>query len=39
VMLNSAHYTSDQIAQAAGLHLTFVLSAVGLGVLDRLTRY
>lgn len=39
VMLNSAHYTSEQIAMAAGLHLTFVLSAVGLGMMDRLTRH
>lgn len=39
VMLNASHYTSEQIAWAAGLHLTFVLSAVGLGVLERLTRH
>jgi len=39
VMLNATHYTDVQIAWAVGLHLTFVLSAVGLGVLDRLTRH
>ena len=39
VMLNANHYTGEQIAWAVGLHLTFVLSAVGLGVLDRLTRH
>jgi uncharacterized protein (TIGR00645 family) len=39
VMLNASHYTNEQIAWAAGLHVTFVLSAVGLGVLERLTRH
>ena len=39
VMLNASHYTSEQIAWAVGLHATFVLSAVGLGVLERLTRH
>jgi uncharacterized protein (TIGR00645 family) len=39
VMLNASHYTNEQIAWAVGLHLTFVLSAVGLGILDRLTRH
>lgn len=39
VMLNASHYTSEQIAWAVGLHVTFVLSAVGLGVLERLTRH
>ena len=39
VMLNASHYTNEQIAWAVGLHLAFVLSAVGLGVLDRLTRH
>jgi uncharacterized protein (TIGR00645 family) len=39
VMLNAAHYTNDQIAWAAALHLTFVVSAIGLGIVDRLTRH
>jgi uncharacterized protein (TIGR00645 family) len=39
VMLNATHYTTEQIAWAAGLHVIFVLSAVGLGILDRLTRH
>ncbi len=39
VMLNASHYTNEQIAWAVGLHLTFVVSAVGLGVLERLTRH
>lgn len=39
VMLNASHYTNEQIAWAIGLHMTFVLSAVGLGLLDRLTRH
>jgi uncharacterized protein (TIGR00645 family) len=39
VMLNASHYTNEQIAWAVGLHVTFVLSAVGLGILDRLTRH
>ncbi len=39
VMLNASHYTNEQIGWAVGLHLTFVLSAVGLGVLNRLTRH
>ena len=39
VMLNASTYTSGQIAWAMALHLTFVVSAVGLGILDRLTRH
>ncbi len=39
VMLNAKQYTNEQIAWALGLHVAFVLSAVGLGILDRLTRH
>jgi uncharacterized protein (TIGR00645 family) len=39
VMLNVSHYTNEQIAWAAGLHLTFVVSAIGLGIVERLTRH
>lgn len=38
-MLNANRYTSEQIAGAIALQLAFVVSAVGLGVLDRLTRH
>lgn len=39
VFLNAEHYSNGRIAWAVILHLTFVVSAVGLGILDRLTRH
>lgn len=38
VFLNADHYTTGRIAAAVVLQLTFVISAVGLGILARLTR-
>ena len=38
VFLNGDHYTSGQVVAAIALQVTFVLSAVGLGLLARLTR-
>lgn len=38
VFLNGDHYSAGQVVAAIALQLTFVVSAVGLGILARLTR-
>ena len=39
MFLNADHYTTERLVGAVGLQLTFVLTALGLGALERLTRH
>ena len=39
MFVNADHYTSERLAWAIGLQFAFVVTALGLGVLERLTRH